>query len=176
MTTNAPESMAVRATVLMVFLTLIASSVFTSAFAGCADPASPRVDWRRCAFEGTNLQGSNLAGARLREGLFNRSDLSSAVLDNTDSRRAKFLKADLREASIQNANLTECDFTNADLTGADLAGTNLTRVKFFGASLRGVNFTGAEVNKADFRNADLSAAIWIDGARICADNSIGQCR
>ncbi len=50
-----------------------------TALAACTDPPAPKVNWQRCAFDGLDLTGVDLSGARLRDGSFFRSDLSGAT-------------------------------------------------------------------------------------------------
>ncbi len=136
-----------------------------TALAACTDPPAPKVNWQRCAFDGLDLTGVDLSGARLRDGSFFRSDLSGSDLSKTSAFRAKFVNTALREVKLDGAKLSEADFTKADLTGASLKGADLRRVDLTGARLRG----------ADLPRAGLSGATWIDGKRVCAEGSLGRC-
>ena len=60
-----------------------------TARAACTDPPAPEVNWQRCAFDGLDLTGVDLSGARLRDGSFFRTDLSSSDLSKTSAFRAK---------------------------------------------------------------------------------------
>ncbi|RMD62646.1 MAG: pentapeptide repeat-containing protein [Alphaproteobacteria bacterium] len=143
--------------------------------AGCTDPPAPGVNWQRCVLDGSVFQGVDLAGARLRDASFFRSDLSGSDLSGISAFRVKFVNTDLRGARLDKAKLSEADFTKADLSEASLVGADLRRARFFHATLRGADLTGARLRGADFTGADLSGATWIDGKRICAEGSIGRC-
>lgn len=143
--------------------------------ADCTQPAEPKVDWQRCYVDEKDFPGHDLTGARLRETSFQRANLEKAILVTVDAYRARFISADMKGARLDGGIFAEADFTKADLTGASLKDTDLRRAKFFRASLRGADLTGAKTLGADFLNADLSGARWIDGSRICAEGSLGQC-
>lgn len=167
------------------FMRLISSSVLVSLLlvaapapvlaADCTAPAAAKVDWQRCYADGRNLSKADLTGARLRETSFQRGILAEAVLTKSDSYRARFVSADMAGAVLDQGVFIEADFTKADLSGASLKDADLRRAKFFRAILRGADLTGAKILGADLLNADLSGARWIDGERICAAGSIGQC-
>lgn len=146
-----------------------------SAAADCADPPSPQVNWRRCYFDGQDLGSVKLSGAMLRDATFQRGTISGGDFSRSDGYRAKFLSVTGRETRFDQARLIEADFTRADLAGASFREADLRNARFFGAVLRKADFTGAKLSGTDFVNADLTGATWVDGARICADNSIGQC-
>ena len=91
---------------------------------------------------------------------FVETDFSHHSLQYVEFRRSLFTAvtfraADLQYAQFRGADLIEVDFSNADLRFAD----------FSDASLVDVNFEGA----------NLSGALWIDGNKVCAPQSIGQC-
>lgn len=170
MTRSAP----IRTTATLLAWLLIAG-LAPSASAGCADAPGPGVNWRRCYLDSSDLKGTDLTGAMLRDTTFQRTDLSRAVLTGADAYRAKFLSATLVGTVLDGTRLIETDFTRADLTGARLVGADLRLAKFVDATLVGAILTGALVDRTDFRRADLSGATWIDGTRICAPGSIGRC-
>ena len=143
--------------------------------AECSDVAAPEVYWRRCFQDARNLRDVDLSGAMLRDASFKRADLSNANLTGADARRAKFVSAVLHGARFDNANLALADMTKAELQGASLRNADLTRARMFRAILRGADLTGARLDEADLLHADFSEAVWIDGATICAEGSIGQC-
>lgn len=149
--------------------------VSTSASAGCTDPAAPGVNWRRCYHDGRDFGAVDLSGSQLRDATFQRSRLDGGVLDGIDGFRAKFISASMTDVSLESARLFEADLTKADLTGASLRDADLRNAKLVNATLRDVDLTGARMSGADLRNADLSGAMWVDGARVCAEGSIGQC-
>ncbi len=143
--------------------------------ADCTAPAAPQVDWQRCYMDGRDFVGHGLAGARLRETSFQRSDLSGADLGRVDAYRGRFISAAMRGARLEDGVFSEADFTKADLSGASLVRADLRRAKFYHASLRGADLTGAKTLGAELLGADLSGARWTDGQRICAEGSLGQC-
>lgn len=143
--------------------------------AACTDAAVPGVDWRRCVLDNRDLQGIGISGARLRDASFVRTDLSGSDLSGVDGFRAKFMSAKLANVRFDGARLSEADLTKADLTGASFKGADLRRARLFRAILRGADLTDARMKGADLFEADLSGAIWIDGQKLCAEGSIGQC-
>ena len=147
----------------------------TNAAAGCTDPAEPGVNWRRCYHDGRDLGAVDLTGAQLRDATFQRSSLEGGNLSGIDGFRAKFISAELIGVILDGARLFEADLTKADLTGASLRETDMRNAKLVNAILRDADFSGARLAGADLRNADLSGAIWVDGIRVCAEGSIGQC-
>lgn len=159
----------------LIALLLVALLPPAPARAACTDVAEPGVEWRRCYHDGRNLEGADLSGAVLRDTSFQRANLKGANLSGINGFRTRFVSADLRGADLSNADLSEADFTKADLSGAILKNTDLRRARFFRATLRGADLTGADLEMADLLHADLSGATWVNGQRVCADESIGQC-
>jgi uncharacterized protein YjbI with pentapeptide repeats len=143
--------------------------------ADCSDVPAPEVYWRRCVHDAQNLRDVDLSGATLRDGSFKRTDLSGADLTGADARRGKFVSAVLHGTRFDDANLVQADLTKAELQGASLRNADLTRARMFRANLRGADLTGASLDGTDLLKANLSEAVWIDGATICAEGSIGQC-
>lgn len=146
-----------------------------AAEAACTDTPQPGVDWRRCLLDNRQFVGVDLAGATLRDGFFARSDLTRADFSGADARRAKFTDSVLVETIWNGARLIGTDFTKSDLAGASFEGADLRRARFFRADLRGADFTGARLDGTDFLKADLSGARWLDGNKVCAEGSNGQC-
>ncbi|CAA7616723.1 pentapeptide repeat-containing protein [Magnetospirillum sp. SS-4] len=143
--------------------------------ADCTVAAAPGVDWQRCYMDGRDFTGHDLGRSRIRETSFQRSNLSGVDLSRVDGYRARFISAAMKGARLDDGLFSEADFTKADLSGASLARADLRRAKFFHASLRGADLTGARITGADLLNADLSGARWIDGVKLCAEGSLGQC-
>lgn len=160
---------------LAVLSTAALLSAATPARADCADGAAPGVNWRRCLFDGRPLVGADLSGAMLRDSAFYRGRLDGANLTGADAYRAKFVSATAKGAKFDRARLIEADFTRADLAGASFVGADLRNARLSDANLRGGDLTDARLHGADLRQADFSGARWIDGSKICAENSIGQC-
>ncbi len=145
------------------------------AYADCTEPAAAKVNWHRCLQDDRDLSRVTLADAELREATFLRSDLSGANLARADAYRAKFFSARMVGAVLDGARLLDADFTRADLTGASLKGADLRGAKFDNTNLSRSNLTGARLDRSDLRNAILGGATWVDGTRVCAPASVGQC-
>jgi uncharacterized protein YjbI with pentapeptide repeats len=143
--------------------------------AACTDSAAPKVEWRRCVLDGSDLANRSFPDSNLRDASFVFANLSGADLSGSEASNAKFLSANLKGARLDRAVLTEADFTRADLSGASLVKADLSRVHFFRAILRNADLSDAQMNGADLLNADLSGALWTDGKRRCAAGSIGRC-
>lgn len=157
----------------VLFLALM--SLSGPALAGCTDHAQPKVVWRRCSFEGQAMPGVILAGAALRDTTFQRANLSGADFSDADAYRAKFISVLAPGARFDRARLIEADFTRADLAGASFRDADLRNAKLVGVSLLNADLTGAKLGGSDLQHADLSGARWVDGTRLCANGSIGQC-
>lgn len=147
----------------------------SAALADCADGAAPGVNWRRCLFDGRPLVDADLSGAMLRDAAFNRGRLDGANLSDSDAYRAKFVSATAKNAKFDRARLIEADFTRADLSGASFIGADLRNARLVDVNLQGGDLTDARLHGADLRQADFSGARWVDGRKICAEKSIGQC-
>ena len=158
-----------------IFAAFALIAIALPAEAACTDPAGPKVNWRRCYFDGGELMGIDLTGAELRDATFSRASLKDAVLVEADAYRAKFVSAVLVGAKLDRARLIEADFTRAEMDAASLREADLRNAKLVGASLKRADFTGAKLGGADFRHADLTGATWVDGKKICGENSVGQC-
>lgn len=157
-----------------IFLCL--APVSAHAFADCSAPPAPGVDWSRCFHEESVFVQEDLSGAQLVDARFQRANLEGTNLSDANAQGAKFVSAILTNTNFEKANLREADFTRAVLQGANLSNTNLRRTRFFRANLRGANLSGARLDQTDLLNADISGATWTDGARICAEGSIGRCK
>lgn len=160
-------------------LTLLAVLFLLStapAIAGCTDAAAPAVDWRRCLQDGRDYQGADLTGAVLRDASFSRAKLAGATLARTEGQDARFTSADLAGADLTGAVLRGADFTRAALGRTNLARADLRQARFFRADLRGADLTGAELAGADLSGALLDGALWVDGQKRCAADSVGTCQ
>jgi len=146
-----------------------------TARAACTDPPVPGVNWQRCNFDGLDLTGIDLSGARLRDGSYFRTDLTGSNLSTIESPRVKFVNAIMIEVTLDGAQLYEADLTKADLTGASMVGIDLRRARLYRAILRGADLTDARMDGADVTRTEFSGATWIDGKRVCAEGSIGRC-
>ena len=156
---------------------ILASFVFCAApaAADCASPAGPGVNWRRCLMDGGDYRSVDLTGSILRDAVFNRARIDNALLVDADAYRAKFVSASADSVKFDRARLIEADFTRANLRGASFIGADLRGARLIDASMQGANLSGARISGADLRQTNFSGALWIDGAHLCGDNSIGQC-
>jgi len=143
--------------------------------ADCTAAPVPQVDWQRCYLDERDLTGHDLSHSRLRETSFQRSRMGNVNLSGVDAYRARFVSTVMTGATLDGGGFVEADFTKADLVHASLRQADLSRARFFHASLRGADLSGAKIKGADLLTADLSGARWIDGARTCAEGSIGEC-
>ncbi|WP_291298229.1 pentapeptide repeat-containing protein [Elioraea sp.] len=158
---------------------LVAALVMLGAapsFAACNSPAAPGADWRRCLLDRRDLTGADLTGAVLRDASLQRATLAGTKLVNVEGPDARFVSADLKKADLSGSNFRGADFTRADMREAVLKQTDLRGARFFGADLRGADLTGADLGGVDLNNARLGGARWVDGERVCAENSMGICQ
>ncbi|SVE51421.1 uncharacterized protein METZ01_LOCUS504275, partial [marine metagenome] len=63
---------------------LIAMTMVGPAWAECADPGEPGVDWRSCIFDRQDLRRVDLTGAKLRDASFKRANLTGANLSKAN--------------------------------------------------------------------------------------------
>jgi hypothetical protein len=126
-----------------------------------------RLDLRRTA-----LWGADLEGATLVEANFGQARLRGASLAGARLPRAKFRATSLTDANLAGADLSGAVLSGATLRGADLSGTilrgadlkgaDLTRARLRGANLREAALTGATLTGAVLDDADLTGAA-LDG-------------
>ena len=148
------------------------------------------------------MNGNQVAGADLSGANLNRADLTGAVLTGAGDARADLTGTNLNYATITGINLdgaamagvqlnhvqafqvswVRADLTGAQMTGANLAegnfeGTNFTGANLSNADLRGSNLRGSTITQAGVQlsGAKLAGAFWTDG-RVCANDSVGECR
>lgn len=112
-----------------------------------------RANLREADMQGTDLSESVLRGADL-----SRANLSEAVLCGTVLNGAVLSKANLREAKLCKADLNRADLSGTDLRGAVLSGVVSYRADLSGAVLNGANLCGAVLCGADLRGAVLNGA------------------
>lgn len=146
-----------------------------TAWAACSDAPEPGVDWTRCRLDGRVLSESDLSGARLRDTRFFRAEMDKTVLVEVDGYRSKFVRASMQDATLDQGLFFAADFSRADLRGASLVNADLRQARLYRADLRGADLSGALMEDADLYDAKLDGATWIDGERICRENSVGQC-
>lgn len=146
------------------------------AFAGCTDPPSPGVEWRRCLLDSAELAGADLTRGHLRDASFQRAVMTGATLIEADAQNARFVSAEMDGADLSRAVLRSADFTRTSLKGAKLNGADLRRATLFRADLTDADLTGANLAGANLAGALLGGARWTDGQRICAAGSVGNCQ
>lgn len=99
--------------------------------AGCGLPFA-RVDFNTANFVNSNLQGAILDGGNFQRAFFVNAnlggvsvvdaDFQQALLQGANLRAVNFQSSDLRGAIFGGANLEGADLSDADLSGADLRG------------------------------------------------------
>lgn len=129
---------------------------------------------------GKNLSFISLEGAITTDTVFTNSNFFHAKLSAMDFRdkdlsNVNFEEADLSYANFLRANLTNVNFKSSDLSSTDLRNQNLSNKDFTNSNLYDANLYKANITNANFAGANLGRAKWIDG-RICADDSIGECK
>lgn len=129
---------------------LVCAFTVSTAYAACDELVGPHVDW----------SGRDKSDADLFEG-----DLEFAKLIDANLSNALLTQANLFEANLSAAVLESTNLTNANLTGARLLEADLTRA----------NLSCAKLIETDLTGAILTRATWTDG-RICAEDSIGECK
>ncbi|MGA5062571.1 pentapeptide repeat-containing protein [Streptomyces exfoliatus] len=157
---------------------------------------------RGAVLTGSDLRGADLSGADLRGASLDRADLSGvemlfadlgeASLDRARLRDTVFDGSDLSSVQFcfdtgQCADLTGTDFSGADLTGASLPGADLRKASFCSdvflqpvdgeegtsegrcALLRDADLTRADLSGVDLAEADLRGADLTDADLTDAD-------
>lgn len=124
------------------------------------------------ACEDCDLSGRILAGARLRDSVFNGSDFSHAVLTRADASGSEFADANFTEADLRRAKLigAECPrarFERATLVNVDARGADFRRAVFSEANVARMNLQGADLSGADMRTAAGLTQTQLDAA--CGD-------
>lgn len=133
--------------------------------ADCQAQPNAGVNWENCVFNPRDLQSADLSGSNLRN-----SVLYGSVLLNANLAQSDLMYADLSRSDLSYSNLNRAKLKGADLRQADLSNSDLSEADLAFADLR-----DARVGGAEFQNAILNQAIWIDG-RVCASDSVGECR
>lgn len=148
------------------------------------------------------MNGSQISGADLSGANLNRVDLTGAVLTGAGDSRADLTGSNLNYATINGINLDgaamagvqlnhvqafQVSWVRADLTGAQMTSANLSQGNFEQANFTGANLSDADLRGSNLRGstieqagvqlsrAKLAGAVWTDG-RVCANDSVGECR
>ena len=129
-----------------------------AAYAACADPPKPGVDWTKCEKRRLILRDSDLVKGRFAGTDFGRSDLFGAKLVDADLTDASIDHAGLRTADLSRAKLTGVNGYRADFTGARLVGADLGKAEMARAILRWTDLTDANLAKAELQRAVLQGA------------------
>ena len=130
-----------------------------------------------CLFDGDDLSGLNLVGAKLSGSKFYNVDLNGTRLTDADLTRTSFENTNLQEAILNRSNFSYSTFQKSDFSNTLLLETNFTSVSFSevnfnGAKLRNTVLTSTELRDVDFREATID--LWIgDNVLYCdvIDNS-----
>lgn len=122
--------------------------------------------------EGCDLSGRILAGAKMSNSEFARSNFSHAVLARADAsgsdfEEANFTGADLRRTKLIEARCPRAVFENAMLAHADARGADLRHADFTDADVTRTNFEDADIAGADLRNAEGLTQAQLNSA--CGD-------
>lgn len=124
--------------------------------------------------EDCDLSGRILAGARMTNSNFARSDFSNAVLARADGSHsefegANFTQADLTRTRLIDASCPRARFERARLQQADARGADFTRANFAHADVTRMNLEDADLSGADMRQARGLTQAQLDLA--CGDRS-----
>jgi uncharacterized protein YjbI with pentapeptide repeats len=108
--------------------------------------------------EECDLSGRILAGARMTNSNFSRSNFSNAVLTRADASHSEFEGADFTQADLSRARLIDAScprarFERAQLQQANARGANFTRASFSQADVTDMSFEDADISGADLRQA-----------------------
>jgi uncharacterized protein YjbI with pentapeptide repeats len=122
--------------------------------------------------EECDLSGRILAGAKMSNSNFARSDFSNAVLTRADASHsefagANFTQADLTRARLVDASCPQARFERARLQHANARGADFTRATFAHADVTRMNLVGADLSGADLRQARGLTQSQLDQA--CGD-------
>lgn len=143
----------------------------------------------RLMAQDAQLQGANLASAKLQNSNFRNANLQGATLWLAQLQNAQFDGAQMQStnllyAQMQGANLSfaklqaaELWFTQlqgADLFNADLHGANLISAELQGAKLKEANLQGTLIIGANFQGANMHS-VQMQGADLIG-NKIGSFR
>lgn len=127
--------------------------------------------------EACDLSGRIMAGARMRNSIFNRSDFSGAVLARADASGSSFEGADFTAADVSHARLMDARcaravFDRAHLRHADARRADFTDARFDGADLSGADLRGA----SGLTQAQLSTACGDAHTRLPEGLRVAACR
>ncbi len=147
-----------------------AEEEFDKEMAEMDEPPMTRESVQEAAENGDSLAGKNLSKLDLSaldlSGMdFTETDLSDAILKQTNFSKANLFEvdlsgADLTEADLSNATLDEADLSKAVLTGAKLIGLSLNETDLSGQELKGADFSGSKGTRADFSESNLEKAVF----------------
>lgn len=112
--------------------------------------------WRG-EFKGARADGSNWAGASLREVDLREVSLVRADLSGADLEMANLHRAVLEYGNMSKANLERALLTAVNLFQGSLEGANLTKTDCRGSNLYGVEFLDASIVETLFEGTNLKA-------------------
>ena len=116
-------------------LLAVAGAALTVAYGGQALAFWPFGETTRIALapayggvcEDCDLSGRILAGAKMSNSVFNRSNFTRAVLTRADATYTEFVAADFTDADLSYVDFTSADVTDAIFTRANIAGADLSQ-------------------------------------------------
>jgi uncharacterized protein YjbI with pentapeptide repeats len=113
-----------------------------------------RIRADKANFSGIRLT-ADLTGASLRETIFNESDLSADMKNQSMG----LMRANLRSTRLEGASFKKANLMSADLRFAHAARTNFTEANLSDANAAGADFSGAVWKDARVTNLDLDSAL-----------------
>jgi uncharacterized protein YjbI with pentapeptide repeats len=128
-----------------------------------------RADLSRADLNGANLSGADLRKADLRKAhmsraiLYDKADMSGAILTRTKMNKAKLSNVDLSKAFLIGTDLREAILSGANLSGADLRKAKLGSVRLSKADLSGAK--GVNNRQLEQQAASLEGATMPDGSK-----------
>jgi len=114
--------------------------------------------FERANFYRTNFKKTDLRNAKLKGALFREADLCGANFIEADLGKTRLHGANLDSANLEGAILQDATLWNATLRKAFLLDANLQGAALWGAKLQGADFGNAKLQRADFWNARLQGA------------------
>jgi uncharacterized protein YjbI with pentapeptide repeats len=128
------------------------------------------LDITGCRLTGSCFSGAELVRARVSDTVFERCDLSAAVLAGAVLRRVEIVDCRLSGVDLSGAQLNDVRFRECRLVGANLRMTSGSRVRFEGCDLSSADLYAARLPgvclfDSDLAGAELSQAT-LTGARL----------
>lgn len=135
----------------------------------------PTLVIRDCRFEGCEMSGVLLDGARLTRVEFIDCRLSGAVLSNARLKDVRVERCRTDGAMFRMSTFETCEFSQCDLTGAEFYESTIGQVSFLDGDLHRADFTGARLEDVRLHGSvltDLRGGASMRGAIIDADQLV----